>query len=263
MPRTSHVTRVDLPRHSVPAMTVPGPGTTDERSRPADDDAPPQDLGQRPHGRHRVRDEVLRGARPDAVFLKHHGWGSPAVALHSYWPGSDMRRDRPPAVVAAGSRVVAMDRRKHRRSDVASGGHHLDTLADSLNPLLTGSTGRRERASRTALGLCEAVHHRSTRGNSGVARVPVVGAMTPFFAGAVGEALVEATITDEAATTILATPSEVQIAVRSRLHTGRHRHRHRHRHRARARAPPADVDAGPDLSRRRRRDRTHRPRDRC
>ena len=45
-----------------------------------------------------------------------------------------------------------------------------------------------------------------------MARVPVVGAMTPFFAGAVGEALVEATITDEAATTILATPSEVQIA---------------------------------------------------
>ena len=101
-----------------------------------------------------------------------------------------------PVLVGRGHRFVAMDRRGHGRSDVSGSGYDLDTLADDLHVLLELLDLRDVTFLAHSMGTCEVVRYLTRQGSARIARVVLVGAMTPHFGGVVGEATVEAVIED-------------------------------------------------------------------
>jgi non-heme chloroperoxidase len=74
---------------------------------------------------------------PVDLYYEDNGSGSPVVLLHG-WP-LDSRSWEPqqPALVQAGHRVIAYDRRGFGRSSRPSTGYDFDTLAADLDAVLT------------------------------------------------------------------------------------------------------------------------------
>lgn len=184
----------------------------------------------------------LNAADGTRLFYKDFGEGRPVVALHSWSLSSAMWEYQLPMLVDSGHRFVALDRRGHGRSDVPGDGYDLDTLADDIATLVDELDLHDITFLAHSMGTCELVRYLTRHGDGRTARVALVGAMTPFFAGAVGSEFVEAVIADlhtdrpawfrngadayfarpasgisqaiadDGVTTILATPLEVQAA---------------------------------------------------
>ena len=75
---------------------------------------------------------TIRAADGTNLVVESWGDGPPVVLLHAWGLSARMWDYQVPALVAAGYRCIVPDRRGHGRSDVASGGYDLDTLADDL-----------------------------------------------------------------------------------------------------------------------------------
>jgi len=69
-------------------------------------------------------------------YFKDLGDGPAVLLVHSWALDSSIWEYQIPALVEAGYRCVAMDRRGHGRSDEPGGDYALDTLADDLATLL-------------------------------------------------------------------------------------------------------------------------------
>ncbi|MGH9271610.1 MAG: alpha/beta fold hydrolase, partial [Ilumatobacteraceae bacterium] len=138
----------------------------------------------------------LDAADGTRLFYKDLGGGSPVVAVHSWSLSSSMWEYQLPTLVQRGHRFVALDRRGHGRSDVAGTGYDLDTLADDLHGLLEVLDLRDVTFLAHSMGTCEVTRYLTRHGDERVARAVFVGAMTPHFAGAVTEAMVDAVIAD-------------------------------------------------------------------
>src|SRR5512135_3612870 len=70
------------------------------------------------------------------LWVERWGDGAPVVLLHAWGCSTRMWDLQVPALVEAGHRVVAVDRRGHGRSDVPSSGYDLDSLADDVGAVL-------------------------------------------------------------------------------------------------------------------------------
>src|SRR6202040_1322942 len=71
------------------------------------------------------------------LYYEDHGSGQPVVLIHG-WPLSGASWEKQTAaLLAAGHRVIAYDRRGFGRSSQPSTGHDYDTFAEDLNKLLT------------------------------------------------------------------------------------------------------------------------------
>jgi pimeloyl-ACP methyl ester carboxylesterase len=175
-------------------------------------------------------------------FYKDLGEGPPVVLVHAWSLSSTMWEYQVPLLLGAGYRCVAMDRRGHGRSDLPAGGYDLDSLADDLAALLERLDLRDVRLVAHSMGTCEITRYLARHGSGRVSRAVYLGAMTPYLNGAVGPQPVEATLAalhadrpawfrdgapayfglpgsgvspalvDDAVTTILTTPLEVQAA---------------------------------------------------
>jgi non-heme chloroperoxidase len=176
------------------------------------------------------------------LFYSDLGDGPPVVLVHSWSFHSSMWEYQVQALLAAGHRCVAMDRRGHGRSDHSHGGYDLDTLAGDVAALLTHLDLDAVTLVAHSMGTCEITRYLARHGCDRVARAAYLGAMTPYFAGAAGQEAVEATIAalcadrpqwfragadvyfafpgsgvsqalvDDGVTTILTTPLAVQVA---------------------------------------------------
>lgn len=77
----------------------------------------------------KTRDEVQ-------LHYSDVGDGSPVVLCHAWALNTDAWQYQVPDLVAAGHRVVALDRRGHGRSDRPGSGYDFDTFAENLQALL-------------------------------------------------------------------------------------------------------------------------------
>ena len=175
-------------------------------------------------------------------YYKDLGDGPAVLLVHSWALDSSIWEYQIPALVEAGYRCVAMDRRGHGRSDEPGGDYALDTLADDLATLLDHLDLREVSAVGHSMGCAELTRYLSRHGSGRVRRAAFLGPVTPFLRGAVGEAAytaalaelsadrpgwfatgkdgyfglpdsgVSAALTDEAIATGLRTPLEVLIA---------------------------------------------------
>ncbi|WP_214402245.1 alpha/beta fold hydrolase [Pseudonocardia lacus] len=178
------------------------------------------------------------------LFHLDVGDGPPVLLVHGWSLSSAMWEYQVRALVTAGFRCVAMDRRGHGRSDVPGAGYDIDTLADDLTGLVEHLDLRGVTAVAHSMGTCEVTRWLARTGTDRVARAAFLGAMTPHLVGAVGAAFVDAIVDalvadrprwfqegapgyfatagtgswvsqaliDDGIRTILTTPLEVQIA---------------------------------------------------
>jgi non-heme chloroperoxidase len=121
-------------------------------------------------------------------YYQDHGPADgPAVLLVSSWSlDSTMWEYQVPALVAAGYRCVAMDRRGHGRSDEPGVGYDLDTLADDLARLVDHLGLTELAVVAHSMGCCETVRALHRHGTAGVRRAVLACTVSPHVAGAVG-----------------------------------------------------------------------------
>ena len=96
------------------------------------------------------------------------------------------------ALLAAGYRCIALERRGHGRSDVPGTGYDIDTLADDIACLITELDLHDAAIVAHRMGTCETTRYLARHGTDRVSRVVFLGAMTPHLVGAVGPEPLEA-----------------------------------------------------------------------
>ena len=110
------------------------------------------------------------------IFYRDWGTGMPVLLLHGWPLGADMWEYQVPALVAAGCRCVAIDRRGFGRSDHPGAGYDFDTFADDLAAVMTTLDLRAATLVGFSMGGGEVVRYLARHGAERVARVALVGA---------------------------------------------------------------------------------------
>lgn len=127
-----------------------------------------------------------------ALHYTDFGTGTPVVLVHSWSLSSSMWEYQVDALLAAGHRCIALDRRGHGRSDVPGTGYDLDTLADDIAGLVTALDLHDAAIVAHSMGTCETTRYLSRHGTDRISRVVFLGAMTPYLVGAAGPEHLEA-----------------------------------------------------------------------
>jgi len=86
------------------------------------------------------------------------------------------------AVVEAGYRAIAFDRRGHGRSTPAARGFDLDTLADDLGRVLDALDLKSAVLVGHSLGCAEIIRYLARRGSGRVAKLALLAPLTPVLA---------------------------------------------------------------------------------
>ncbi|MGI8498563.1 MAG: alpha/beta fold hydrolase, partial [Gemmatimonadaceae bacterium] len=109
------------------------------------------------------------------------GEGQPVVLIHG-WPLSHrMWEGQINALVDAGFRCVAYDRRGFGHSGRPDGGYDYDTFASDLNDLMTTLDLRQAALAGFSMGGGEVARYIGRYGTGRVAKAMLVGAVPPFL----------------------------------------------------------------------------------
>jgi pimeloyl-ACP methyl ester carboxylesterase len=121
-----------------------------------------------------------------ALHYTDFGTGTPVVLVHSWSLSSAMWEYQVDALLSAGYRCIAMDRRGHGRSEIAGTGYDLDTLTDDLAGLIEALDLRDAVIVAHSMGTAETTHYLARHGSARVSRVVFLAPVTPHLVGAVG-----------------------------------------------------------------------------
>ena len=125
------------------------------------------------------------------LFLKDWGTGKPVLLVHGWPMSADMWEYQMPALVAAGFRCIAVDRRGFGRSDQPGHGYDFDTFADDLATVMTALDLRAATLVGYSMGAGEITRYLTRHGAGRVARTVLVGgalaAMDEAVAGMMGD----------------------------------------------------------------------------
>lgn len=115
------------------------------------------------------------------LYYTDVGEGQPVVLIHG-WPLSHaMWETQVNALVEAGYRCVAYDRRGFGSSGRPAGGYDYDTFASDLNDLMTTLDLRDAVLAGFSMGGGEVARYIGRYGTDRVARTMLIGAVTPFL----------------------------------------------------------------------------------
>jgi non-heme chloroperoxidase len=115
------------------------------------------------------------------IFYKDWGSGQPVVFSHGWPLNADAWDDQAMLVTDNGYRAVAHDRRAHGRSSQPSTGHDLDTYADDLAQLLDQLDLSEVVLVGHSTGGGEVTRYLGRHGSGRVAKVVLLGAITPLM----------------------------------------------------------------------------------
>jgi pimeloyl-ACP methyl ester carboxylesterase len=110
------------------------------------------------------------------IFYEDWGTGKPVLLSHGWPMNAGMWEYQMPALVAAGFRCVAVDRRGFGRSDHPGGGYDFDTFADDLAAVMTALDLRAAMLVGYSMGAGEIVRYLARHGAARVSRAVLVGA---------------------------------------------------------------------------------------
>lgn len=115
------------------------------------------------------------------LYYEDHGSGQPVVLIHG-WPLSHrMWEGQISALVAAGFRCIAYDRRGFGESDRPAGGYDYDTFAADLQALLTTLDLTNVILAGFSMGGGEVARYLGTYGSARIAKAMFIGAVPPFL----------------------------------------------------------------------------------
>lgn len=124
---------------------------------------------------------AVGGPNPTEIHFQDVGAGQPVVLIHG-WPLSHrMWESQVNALVADGFRCIAYDRRGFGESGQPIGGYDYDTLADDLHALMTHLDLHEAVLVGFSMGGGEVVRYMRKYGPGRIARVALLGAVTPFL----------------------------------------------------------------------------------
>lgn len=115
------------------------------------------------------------------IYYEDQGQGAPVVLIHG-WPLSHrMWEGQITALVDAGYRCIAYDRRGFGKSGRPMGGYDYDTFASDLNDLLAALGLRDVALAGFSMGGGEVARYLGTYGTDRVARAMLIAAVPPFL----------------------------------------------------------------------------------
>ena len=121
------------------------------------------------------------GTHPVELHYEDYGSGKPVVLIHG-WPLSGRSWEaQVPALVAAGHRVIAYDRRGFGGSSQPWSGYDYDTFAADLNELMTKLDLQHATLVGFSMGGGEVARYISTYGTKRVAKAVFAAAVTPYL----------------------------------------------------------------------------------
>jgi len=137
-------------------------------------------------------------SEPVEIYFEDHGEGTPVVLIHGWPLSSRSWENQVPALVDAGYRVVAYDRRGFGNSSRPWTGYDYDTFAADLHAVLTRLDLRDTVLVGFSMGGGEVVRYLANHGTDRVAKAVLAAAVPPYLyksADNPGGGLDDATIT--------------------------------------------------------------------
>ena len=116
------------------------------------------------------------------LFVKDWGSGRPVVLTHAWPLSSDCWDQHTIALVDAGYRVIAYDRRGFGRSSQPGGGYNYNTYADDLAAVINSTGARDVSLVGFSMGGGEIVRYLSRHGSSRIIKVGLVATVVPGLA---------------------------------------------------------------------------------
>ena len=115
------------------------------------------------------------------LHYEDHGTGKPVVLIHG-WPLSGRSWEKQvPALLEAGHRVIAYDRRGFGDSSKPSFGYDYDTFAEDLHSLMTELDLRETTLVGFSMGGGEVARYIGTYGTERVSKAVFMAAVPPFL----------------------------------------------------------------------------------
>ncbi len=118
---------------------------------------------------------------PIELYYEDHGAGRPVVLIHGWPLSSRSWESQVPALVEAGHRVVAYDRRGFGESSQPWSGYEYDTFARDLDALMTHLDLRDATLVGFSMGGGEVVRYLRTYGSDRVAKAVLAAAVPPYL----------------------------------------------------------------------------------
>ena len=115
------------------------------------------------------------------LYYKDWGTGRPVVLIHGWPLDADMWEYQAPALVEAGFRVIAYDRRGFGRSGQPWSGYTYDTMADDLKAVLDTLDLRDAALVGFSMAGGEIARYMSRHGGARVTKAVLVSCVTPFM----------------------------------------------------------------------------------
>jgi non-heme chloroperoxidase len=123
----------------------------------------------------------IDGEEPVELYYEDHGSGRPVVLVHGWPLSSDSWEAQVSALVEAGHRVIAYDRRGFGRSSRPWERYDYDTLALDLSVLITSLDLSGVTLVGIAMGSGEVVRYLGRYGHDRISRVVLASAITPYL----------------------------------------------------------------------------------
>ena len=127
-----------------------------------------------------ARPGFIQGAGGVELFYRDWGAGRPIVLVASWSLPSDSWGYQMQALVEAGYRTIAFDRRGHGRSTDPGHGYDFDTLADDIAAVLDALDLHDAVLVGHSMGCNEIVRYLTRHGSARTAGAVLLGTMTPF-----------------------------------------------------------------------------------
>jgi len=115
------------------------------------------------------------------LYYKDHGSGAPVVLIHGYPLSGASWEKQTAALLAAGHRVIAYDRRGFGRSSQPTTGYNYDTFADDLHQLVTKLQLRDFALAGFSMGGGEVARYIGKYGSTGVSKAVFISSVPPFL----------------------------------------------------------------------------------
>jgi non-heme chloroperoxidase len=115
------------------------------------------------------------------LYYEDHGVGAPVVLIHGYPLDGRSWEKQEAALLDAGYRVIAYDRRGFGHSSQPSVGYDYDTFAADLDALLTALDLQDTTLVGFSMGTGEVTRYLGTYGSARVSKAVLLGPIPPFF----------------------------------------------------------------------------------
>ncbi|HET7890237.1 MAG TPA: alpha/beta hydrolase [Candidatus Sulfotelmatobacter sp.] len=116
-----------------------------------------------------------------SLYYEDHGSGKPVVLIHGYPLSSSSWEKQIPALLAAGYRVIAYDRRGFGQSSQPTSGYNYDTFAEDLHKLVTHLKVRDFALVGFSMGGGEVARYIGKFGSKDVSKAVIIGGVPPFL----------------------------------------------------------------------------------